>query len=313
MYDEKNHQTSHVKDIKDQKIRWEGSKNWTNITGITDEIIRELALELGLSYYLFEDIVEYDRPHFERLGSFMIFTLKDLTLDAEKATITGNTVYIILGKDIVVTLSKKQMFTKIEARLGDANDRIRSLDSSYLVYIMMDYMIDKYFKTVERVNETIEKLQQRVTSQPGRKNVTDINLNRRKVLFIQKNIQPLIRVMNGLQRDSLSIISDESASGFRLLENQIFQLLDEIESSKELLNHLLEVYMSNVSNYMNDVMKVLSIIGTVFLPLTFITGIYGMNFRYMPERYYRYAYPIVLFFMLILGVALVQYLIKKWV
>ena len=244
----------------------------------------------------------------------MIFTLKDLTLDAEKATITGNTVYIILGKDIVVTLSKKQMFTMIEARLGDANDRIRSLDSSYLVYIMMDYMIDNYFKTVERVNETIEKLQQRVTSQPGRKNVTDINLNRRKVLFIQKNIQPLIRVMNGLQRDSLSIISDESASGFRLLENQIFQLLDEIESSKELLNHLLEVYMSNVSNYMNDVMTVLSIIGTVFLPLTFITGIYGMNFRYMPELYYRYAYPIVLFFMLILGVALVQYFrIKKWV
>ena len=131
----------------------------------------------------------------------MIFTLKDLTLDAEKATITGNTVYILLGKDIVVTLSKKQMFTKIEARLGDANDRIRTLDSSYLVYIMMDYMIDNYFKTVERVNETIEKLQQRVTSQPGRKNVTDINLNRRKVLFIQKNIQPLIRVMNGLQRE----------------------------------------------------------------------------------------------------------------
>jgi len=313
-YDGDVHQSDKLDGVEELELGGEDRKTWIAITGDVNGVIRELASKLELSYYLLSDIMELNRPQVEKLDSYLVFTLRELSFDEEDASIQGSTLSIVLGEDLVITLSRKPVFKKIESRLEDEVDKIRDRDSSFLVYIIVNDMVNNYFSLLEKISEEIEGLQQQITSEPEKENMIRINLNRRKVLFIQKNIRPLRQVTNKLERDEFPLISDRTASAFRLLEDQVYQLIDEIDSLKDLLAHLLEIYMSTISNRMNDIMKVLTIIGTVFLPLSFITGIYGMNFRYMPELSYRYGYPLTLLFMLALGLVMLGYFKqKKWI
>lgn len=313
-YDKNSCEVKRLDEITEIPFDNKEKNKWIKITSYTDQILKEIASKINVSYYFFNEIMNSTRPSVEKSDSFLIFTFKKITFQEKDGLLKSMTVKIIIGESLVVSLSDDDVFEKIEAKLLDEKDKIREYDAGYLVYMMINHLIDDYFIVVDQISHEAEKLQQQITSKLRDENISRINVNRRKILFIQKNIQPLIRVINRLEREEFDMISKKTYSRLYFLKDQILQVSDDINSLKELLSHLIEIDMSYTSNRMNDIMRLLTVLGAVFYPLTFITGLYGMNFRYMPELDNKYAYPIVLSVMLVLAALMFGYFKrKKWI
>ncbi|GAH29438.1 unnamed protein product [marine sediment metagenome] len=187
------------------------------------------------------------------------------------------------------------------------------MGADYLVYALIDAIIDNYFIIIEKLGEKIENLEDKVSSRPKPANLRVIHRLKRDLIFLRKSVWPLREVISILERGESSLILESTNVYLRDIYGHTIQVMDTVETLRDMTSGMLEIYLSSVSNRMNEIMKMLTIVATIFIPLTFITGIYGMNFRYMPEIKWFWGYPIVLLGMLIIGIVMVIYFKrKKW-
>lgn len=289
--------------------------SWLNVVGLHDTIVLErIGENLGIHPLVLEDIVNTDqRPKVDEYDEYIFVVIKMLDYNSKNKEIVPEQVSILIGENYVLTFQEhsKDLFNPIRDRLNNQKGRLRRLGIEYLAYALMDVIIDNYFLLLEKLGDDLESLEENVVDKPNQKLVQEILHLKREILFFRKSIWPLREVINTLNREESGLISNAIKPYLQDLYDHTIQVIDTVETFRDMISGILDVYLSNVSNRMNEVMKVLTIIATIFIPLTFIAGIYGMNFDFMPELKWHWGYPVILGIMLSIVAGMIFYFRKK--
>jgi len=290
---------------------------WININGVHKmKVIEEIGKCFNLHPLILEDIVDTDqRPKIKDFGNYIFVILKMLYYDKNDNEMKVEQVSLILGKNYVISFQEREgdVFSSIRERIRNNIGRIRKAGADYLIYVLIDAIVDNYFIITEKLGEKIENLEDKVISRPKPANLRVIHKLRRDLIFLRKSVWPLREVISILQRGESSLILESTNIYLRDVYDHTIQVMDTVETLRDIISGMLDIYLSSASIRMNEIMKMLTIIATIFIPLTFITGIYGMNFRNIPEIKWVWGYPVVLLGMLIIGIVMVIYFKrKKW-
>ena len=279
-------------------------------------MIEKIGRKFNLHHLVLENIIQTgQRPKIEDFDEYIFFLIKMLYYAPTGGFIEEEQVSIILGKNYVISFQEKpgDVFDIIRERIRDPKYRIRKEGSDYLAYSLLDRIVDNYFVILETLGDTIEDTEKEVFSKSDGKTIRKIYSMKRKMIMVRKSIWPLREVVSSFIRSESPLISRSNYRFLNDLYDHIILLIDTIESFRDMVSGLLDIYLSSVSNKMNEVMKVLTIIATIFIPLTFIAGVYGMNFRNMPELYWPWAYFAVLGLMGVITIGMIIYFKrKKW-
>ncbi len=317
-YDEQSFQEKEVANIEEcLKLKDTATVSWINIDGLHDiELLENLGKGFDLHSLVLEDILSTgQRPKFEDHEKHIFIVLKMLSFGQENQSIEAEQVSLILGPNYVISFQERigDVFEQVRERIRNAKGRIRKMGPDYLAYALLDAIVDNYFVILERFGEKIESMEEEVIGNPTERTVQQIHSLKREMIFLRKSIWPLRELIGGLQKSESSLIHDTTDIYLRDVYDHTIQIIDTIESFRDMVSGMLDIYLSSLSNKMNAVMKVLTIIATLFIPLTFVAGIYGMNFKYMPELEWRWSYPIVWLVMISIAVIMLSYFRrKKW-
>lgn len=317
-YDEKNLQEKEVEDIDECEVfKEKPTVTWLNVDGIHQvDIVESIGKRFEVHPLVIEDIFNTgQRPKMEDFGDYIFVVLKMLYYHDEEDEIKTEQVSLILGENFVISFQEKKgdVFDAIRERIRSGKGRIRKMGADYLIYCLMDSIVDNYFGILEKVGEKLEGMEDELLENPSPETLQEIHNLKREMIFLRKSVWPLREVINGLKREESKLINESTEIYFRDIYDHTIQVMDAVETSRDMLSGMLDVYLSSVSNKMNEVMKVLTIIATIFIPLTFIAGIYGMNFQFMPELTWRWAYFAVLGLMVAIGITMLFYFKrKKW-
>lgn len=307
-----------LSDIDDSKPYLDSpSKTWINISGLHDiDKLKEIWNYFELHPLIQEDILHTNqRAKIEQYPSHLFIVVKMIYFDEESEEMQVEQVSIVLGENYVLSFQESDypIFAPVLYRLRNNAPRLRNNGMDYLSYALVDTLVDHYFKVLEGFGDEIEVLEDNILENFDDFIPEKIHALRRKLNFFRKSIWPLRDSLNSLLRDETPFIQEENKIYFRDVYDHLIQIVDGLENYREIVIGMLDMYMSQVSNKMNEVMKVLTIIATIFIPLTFIAGIYGMNFDYMPELGWKWAYPTIWAFMLLVTSGMVYYFKrKKW-
>ena len=290
---------------------------WINIDGIHDvELIGKVGSHFQIHPLAMEDIVNTDqRPKLEDFNHHLYIVLKMLTYDEKSRKVEIEQVSLILGRNYVISFQEKEgdVFNNIRARLRNPQGRARTKGADYLVYSILDSIIDNYFVILEKLGERVEEVEAELTADPSVKTLDAIRRLKREAIYLRKSVWPLRTVINNLERGENPLIDPSTLIYLRDVYDHTIHVIDTIETLRDILSGLLEIYLSSISNKMNEIMKVLTVIATIFIPLTFIAGVYGMNFRHMPELEQRWGYPLVLGIMALVTLSMLYFFRrKKW-
>lgn len=317
-YDEKRFQEKEAKRIEECfPFKDKPTVTWVNIDGIHEmDIIEKIGKHFGAHPLVLEDIMNTEqRPKMEDFGDYIFIVLKMLYYDDKINEIVTEQISIIFGKNFVISFQEREgdVFNAVRERIRNSKSRIRKMDSDYLAYALMDAIVDHYFIILEKLSEKIENMEEELISEPRPKTLQAIHKLKREMIFLRKGVWPLREVISGLERLESSLIKKTTRIYLRDVYDHTIQVIDTVETFRDMASGMLDTYLSSVSNKMNDVMKVLTIIATIFIPLTFIAGIYGMNFEYMPELGWIWGYFLVWFIMAVIALSMVFYFKrKKW-
>jgi magnesium transporter len=291
---------------------------WINVNGLHNT--RNLE-ELGACFHLhplvLEDILNTDhRPKLDDYGDYLFIVLKLLQVQEGSGEIVAEQVCLVVGNNYVISLHEndQDVFGVIRERLKAGKGRLRRSGADYLAYTLVDLIVDQYFVILEDLGEVIEDLESEVVSTPTPATLSQIHRLKREMIMLRKSVWPLREVINRLERSESSLIKEPTVPYFKDVYDHVIQIIDNIETFRDILSGMLDIYLSSVSNRLNEVMKVLTIIATIFIPLTFITGIYGMNFKYIPGLEWDYGYYMALGMMATVLVTMVLFFWKKgWI
>lgn len=294
-----------------------GFVNWINIYGLHDlEMIKSIGERLQLPGLLLEDILNTDQtPKYENGENYDAFILKMLSQEENTKQIHGEQVSIILGEHFLLTIQERKgdVFAPVRERIRKNKGRVRLNNNDYLAYTLMDSIVDNYTLLIENLGRRIEGLEDRIFAQKDKGVLEEIYSFKTELNFLRKSIRPVKELMNVLLKAEDSYFQEKNFQYLRDLFDLVRQSSDAIELYNNLVSDQLNIYNTNVSNRMNEVMKTLTIFASVFIPLTFIAGIYGMNFEYIPELKFKYGYAIFWLAILLLGGGLMIYFKrKKW-
>ncbi len=291
----------------------EDSITWTNITGLGNvDDIKRLGTFYDIHPLILEDIVDpSQRPRIDEYDDYIFAIAKMLYY--KDGDLVVEHISIVMGKDYVLTFQESEfdVFDGLRSRLEAGKGRIRTEKSDYLLFCILDSVIDNYFLIVEALADKIEVLEDQLFEDPQESASQEIQELKREALRIRKNIFPLREVVNRLEKTEANYIYPQTINYYKDLYDNVIQVIETIEIYRDMIWGMVDLYMSTMSNKMNNVMKVLTIIATIFIPLTFIAGIYGMNFDYMPELHYKYGYFVVWGIMIVMLFAMVYYFKKK--
>ncbi|HAU37555.1 MAG TPA: magnesium and cobalt transport protein CorA [Phycisphaerales bacterium] len=290
---------------------------WINVDGLHQlEVIEELGRRFDLHPLVLEDIANTaQRPKLEDYGQSLFIVVKMLTWNDQAARVESEQVSLILGQDFLLTFQERpgDVFDLIRDRLRNDKGRIRRMGADYLAYALLDAILDYYFTVLEQIGDRIEILEDLEVRNPRPETLREIHRLKREMITLRRAAWPLRDVVNSLERGKNSLLREDTGVYFRDLYDHAVQVIENTETYRDMLSGLLDLYMSAVSNRMNEVMKVLTIIATIFIPLTFIAGIYGMNFEFMPELGRPWGYPAALGVMALVALAMLIYFRrKKW-
>jgi len=327
-YNEQNYKRLSIDSIETARPFLEStSRTWIQVQGLHDPVV----LEAIWNYFSFHPLIREDivntvqRPKIEHYPNQLFFVLRSLTcreLDGSIRQVASEQVSIILGDNFVVSFQESDdpIFDPVFRRLEQKTSRLRKLGSDYLVYALADIITDHYFQTLDMLNETIDEVEEHILELPKPEHLQQIHALRRDLIYFRKSVWSLRDATNALIRDGSPLLKSDINLYLRDLYDHIVQIIDMVESSREVVFGMFDVYMSNLSNRMNEVMKVLTIIATIFIPLTFVVGIYGMNFDpevspwNMPELGWYYGYPLSLFLMLMMVFGMVLFFRRRdWI
>jgi len=291
---------------------------WINVDGISRvDVLERLGACYNLHPLVMEDIVNANqRPKKEDYGDYLYIVLRMLVYNEQKKEIVSEQVSIVLGRSFVISFQEGlegDAFNPVRERLRNSKGIIRTMGADYLAYSLLDAIVDNYFNILETVGEKIENLEDELVGNPTKKTLAELHNLKSEVIFLRKSIWPLRDVIGSLERRESPLITDAVILYLRDLYDHAVQIIDTIETFRDMLSSMLDIYLSSISNRTNEVMKVLTVIATIFMPLTFLAGVYGMNFRHMPELEWRWAYPAVWLVMIFTGGSMYLYFKRrKW-
>jgi magnesium transporter len=317
-YDETHLKEKEIKTVEECfPFKDEPTVTWINIDGLHQvDIIDKIGKHFDVHPLLLEDILNTEqRPKMEDFENYIFVVLKMLSHNEKDKQIRSEQISLILGKNFVISFQESEgdVFNAVRDRIRNGKGRIRKMGADYLAYSLIDAIVDNYFIIIEKLGEKIEDVEEELVINPTSETAKIIHYLKREMIFLRKSIWPLREVVNGLNRGESSLIKETTRIYLRDVYDHTIQIIDTIETFRDMLSGMLDIYLSSISNRMNEVMKVLTIIATIFIPLTFIAGVYGMNFEYMPELKWRWGYFAVWFVMLLMGISMVIYFKrKKW-
>jgi magnesium transporter len=290
---------------------------WINIDGLHEvDVIQKLGDGFGLHPLVLEDIVNTgQRPKMEDFEDYLFLIIKMLTYDDEEGVVKAEQFSLVLGPHYVISFQEKvgDVFEPLRERLRKGKGRIRKGGPDYLLYALIDAIVDNYFVVLENIAEEIESLEDRIMIDPTTDLLQTIHNLKRELIFLRKSVWPLREAVSALERGDSGLVQEKTAIYLRNVYDHTIQIVDTIETFRDMVSGMLDVYLSSVSNKMNEVMKVLTIIATIFIPITFLAGIYGMNFKNMPELEWAWGYPLLWCIILVVGLVMVLYFRrKKW-
>jgi magnesium transporter len=291
---------------------------WVNVDGLRDiQLIQTIGTAFGIHILSLEDILNTNqRPKCEDYDEYIFLVLKMMTYNEAQKEFDIEQISFIITKDAALTFQEKtgDVFNPIRERLRKGKGRIRKRKADYLVYCLIDVIVDHYFEVLEHIGEDIENLEDEVIQSPTPETSSRIHSLRRKVLLLRRSIWPLREVINNLMKLESSLIEDDTRLFLRDLNDHIVQIIESMETFREMLTGLFDMYLSSSGNKMNEIMKVLTIISTIFIPLSFIAGLYGMNFKKMPELELEFGYPIIICIMIGIVIGFIIFFKrKKWI
>lgn len=296
----------------------ENGVTWINVDGLQNvDLIKQIGHAYALHPLVLEDIVNpVQRAKIETFDKYIFIVMKMMIWHEETNNFTVQQISLILGDQFVITFQEKHcvLFDTIQNALRTSQGRIREQGSDYLTYILIDTIVDHYFLILENLGDQIETVEQVIITDPTRKNIQSLYKLKRKVFIFRKIVWPVREIINHLLQTKFTFVSDFVLPYYRDVYDHVMQIIDTVETFRDMLGSMLDIYLSSLTNRINEVMKVLTIIATLFIPLTFLASIYGMNFKYMPELNWKWGYFTVLG---IMGVTVIGMLVyfrkKKWI
>jgi magnesium transporter len=292
------------------------SVSWVDFQGFGNEaIVRQIGDVFGLHPLVLEDVVNVpQRPKVEDYEDQLVIIAQMVIPDVSRGSFWSEQVSFVLGESYLLTVQEepqRDCFDPVRQRIATNKGVIRQQGADYLTYTLLDSIIDGFFPVLEAYGERIEDLENEVIIRPTPQTLDKIHQIRRDLLRLRRAIWPQREAINALIRDSSPLISEEVQIYLRDCYDHAIQVLDMVETYRELASSLMDVYLSSVSNRMNEIMKVLTVISTMFIPVTFIVGVYGMNFKYMPELEWRSGYFVVWAVMLSVEAGLVYFFWRR--
>jgi len=294
---------------------------WINIGGIHDSaIVEKLGRHFGMHPLVQEDVVNSgQRPKMEEAADHLVLIVKMLYTDAKSGDIAAEQVGVIFGQRWVLTLQEtgKDVFDGVRRRIRETEPRVRFMSADYLAYALIDAVVDHYFIVLEEIGERIEALEDEIAEQPRAESLATIRELKRKLIVMRKAVWPLREVIGNLERTESDLIKESTGPYLRDLYEHAIQVIDTVETFRDMVSGLLDLYHTGVSNRMNEIMKVLTIFATIFIPLGFLAGVYGMNFDTgvspfnMPELGLPFGYLIFWGLVLAVGGGLLWFFRRK--
>lgn len=295
----------------------EPTVTWVNVDGIHQlDLLEDIGKCFNLHPLVLEGIANTDqRPKTEDFGEYLFIILKMLTYDADTGDVNTEHVGLVLGPNYVLSFQENEgdVFDAVRDRIRIPESRIRKMGADYLAYALIDAVVDNYFVILEQIGETVGSLEEDLVANPKPETLHQIHDLKQEMIILRKSVWPLREVVNGLIRGDSKLVRESTGIFLKDVYDHTIQVIDGVETYRDVLAGMLDLYLSTVSNKMNEVIKVLTIIATLFIPLTFVAGIYGMNFQYMPELGWRWGYPAI--WLVIVGIIvlmLTYFRRKKW-
>ncbi|MCK5216222.1 MAG: magnesium/cobalt transporter CorA [Methanosarcinales archaeon] len=315
-YDETQFQERELETIEESfPFKDTSTITWINIDGLHQlEIIERIGKHFNIHPLILEDIANTEqRPKMEDFDDYLFLILKMICFEEKDKRIKVDQVGLILGPNFVISFQEEKgnVFDPVKQRIISGKGRIRTRGADYLAYALIDVIVDGYFLIIERIGDQIEDLEEDLLDGPRPETMQDIHSLKREMLQFRKSVWPLQEIIRRLERGESDMFNESTEIYLKDVHDHTIHVIDTIEIFNDMLSGLLDLYISSISNKINQIMKVLTIIATIFIPLTFIAGVYGMNFKYMPELDWRYGYPMVLLVMFIIGVGIMIYVRKK--
>jgi magnesium transporter len=291
---------------------------WINVDGVHDvDLIQKMGDRFSIHPLTIEDIVNTgQRSKSEEFEAYVYFVLKMLHYDTGKEEIRSEQVSLILGPHYLISLQELEgdVFAPVRERIRKGKGRIRKRGCDYLAYALIDAVVDHYFLILEKIGEKIETLEEELLDDPGPETMQTIHEMKRELIYMRKQVWPMRELVNRIVKEEFGLVQESSTMFFNDVYDHAIQVIDTIDSYRDVLSGMLDLYLSTVSSRMNEVMKVLTIIATIFIPITFVAGIYGMNFKFMPELEWRWGYAMVWVIIAVVVVVMLGFFRrKKWI
>ncbi len=290
--------------------------NWINVDGLSDdELIKKIGKKFDLHYLLIEDIQNTDhQPKAEEYEKHLFFTLKML-YRIEGHSIDYEHISFVLGKNYLLSFQEKEgdNFNSLRTRIKQDTNIIRKRGADYLLYRLIDTIVDNYYSVLENIGRQVEEIEESISSSPSVVDFQRIQKLRKEFIYLRKVVYPLREALNKVVKNEDGFIEDRNIKYFSDVYDHVIHLIDSLDTYKDLTSTLMDLYMNTINYKMNEVMKLLTIITTIFIPLSFIAGIYGMNFDEMPELRWSWGYYGVLGLMGAIFILMIIYFKhKKW-
>ncbi|MDP4143988.1 MAG: magnesium/cobalt transporter CorA [Bacillota bacterium] len=318
-YNENNISQRILKDISEIELS-DHKSTWINIIGLEDtSVIESIGTRFNIHSLILEDILNTNqRPKIEEFDDYAFLVMKNIIYSYNDDNLAIEQLSLIIGSNYIITFQERayeeDIFYMLRERLSNEKSKIRKASIDYLGYAIIDSLVDNYFYALENIEDKIELTESELISNPGSATLQNIYELKRKMLSIRKALWPLREIINILQRGEVDIIKDSTLVYLRDVYDHIVQIIDTIEIFRDIISGMLDTYLSSNANKTNEIMKVLTIFSTIFIPLSFIVGLYGMNFENMPEYKLPWAYPTLWVFMIFIVLIMFRYFRKnKWI
>lgn len=299
----------------EQKLKEKKKVLWIDIVGLHDvAFLEKIGVIFDIHKLTLEDILNVDqRPKMEAFDHYLFAALKMIQCSSPESPVIDEQISFVLKDGVLLTFQEKKgdVFEFVRSRLADSKRAIRQRKADYLLYALLDAVIDNYFIVMENVGERIENLESQAMTAPDNQTLSALYTQRREMMDLRRTVYPLREVIGSFDKYSDDKISPETRPFIRDLYENTIQVIETMEVFRDMSSGVLDLYMNSLSNRMNNIMKVLTIISTIFIPLSFVAGVYGMNFDNMPELHYKYGYFIVMGGMSTAVIGMLIYFRKK--
>ena len=294
------------------------SITWVIVEGLANvDIVERIGVMFDIHQLVLEDILNtHQRPKFEEYDDYLYIVLKCLLPDSDTFSVSYEQISLLVLNDFVFMFKEKQddIFQSVQQRIRTSKSRLREQGADYLAYAILDHVVDQCFILIDSLDEAVTSLEDRLLeSDPTKDMLNQIQRLKREIISIRRHVSPIRELLAGMLRSESELINEKTHIYLRDVSDHTIRVIESIESYRDILTGLLDIYISSVSNKMNEIMKVLTVFASIFIPLTFLVGIYGMNFKHMPELEWKWAYPSLwVVFIVVPIVLLVYFKRKKW-